>query len=102
MKPATAPANGPEELQEQHTRRIENLTRLLDSPGWVHLAEHLKKRQEEVTNQIISPNTPLDDVPVLRRMHQDYDYLIDLPKSERALSQGYLDRAKQPERGGAS
>lgn len=77
--------------REDHTRRVDALTRLLDSPGWAHVAERLRRRQAEIVGQVMSDATPPGDVPALRRLHAEITAILAIPEADRAISQREID-----------
>lgn len=82
--------------KEAHTRRVDALTRLLDSPGWAYMAERLRRRQAEIVQEVMSPSTPPDKVPELRRLHAEIEAILAMPTSDREVSQRAIDAAAGP------
>ena len=77
--------------REDHTRRVDALTRLLDSPGWAHVAERLRRRQAEIVAQVMSDATAPEDVPALRKLHAELSAILAIPEADRAISQREID-----------
>ena len=77
--------------KEDHTRRVDALTRLLDSPGWAHVAERLRRRQDEIAREVMSETTPPERVPALRKIHAELGVILAIPETDRAISQREID-----------
>lgn len=79
--------------REEHTRRVDALTQLLNSPGWAHVAERLRRRQEEIVQKVMSSATPAAEVPELRKLHAEIDTILAIPAQDREISQRAIDGA---------
>lgn len=72
--------------REAHARRVDALTRLLDSSGWAHIADRLRRRQAEIVTKIMAESTPAEDVPILRKLHAEIGHILAIPETDRSIS----------------
>lgn len=77
--------------REEHTRRVDALTRLLDSPGWKHVVDRLRRRQAEIVQEVMSPATAPEKVPELRKLHAEIETILGIPAQDREISQRAID-----------
>ncbi|MGL4281592.1 MAG: hypothetical protein ACRCS0_14605 [Albidovulum sp.] len=79
--------------REAHTRRAYALTELLNSSGWAHVAERLRRRQADLVTQVMAESTRPEDVSSLRKLHAEIGGILAMPETDRSISQREIDRA---------
>ena len=83
----TTPAAAIPLTREDHNQRIDALTRLLSSDGWVHVATRLRRCQDEIVTEVMATTTPPEKVPALCSLHAEIDTILAIPDTDWTISQ---------------